>query len=1178
MAQKFGNTWWGQEWLKALNSIDYENRIPRGASYARKGAVKGLKIRDNVIEAKVQGSRLTPYKEMIVLPKFENEKIDLLIDKLMRKPAVLTALFQGQLLPQVAEMANSCGIKLFPTKWSDLKMNCNCPDWAVPCKHLAAVVYMVSREIDNNPFLVFEMHGIDLLHLLTDRGLNLTRNKSAIKPTKVRDLFSNKTSKELPPTMESVAESASVDFSLLQGLNDSMLKLLPDNPPFYVNGNFKGTYEEEYRRIVRGANSFLQGKTHAQSIMGSHDQPQILSQDIEISIEVNGRLDYVITLADLERKFQITRKSLALALLAIDPDELTDYHLTVRVMHQALYAAIHMMSHGMFKAQILQRDDNFYSVRWIPTVNEEQCAHILDAIDQMAGGPMIHALVGPRNKAQDIDGQSLWLVSMFMGIIVNALASAKADNEIGQLFFQGTACKFNGVGQVSIPGAIKTWLDSMDVAEAMWRPTLFVADEGEEYEKPFTLRLGIESYSGTETIEVMLDQVLTDSAWESRRLDVLQGIMHLSSVIGDLDRYIDNNAQTPIRLGDEELVELITHVIPAICSLGLKVFMPKSLNHLLKPKVTVKLDTNFEGEGLVSMSDFFTYKWQVAIGNQLIDPAEFEKLLANASGLIRFKKSYIYVSPDDLVKLRDRLYSDASLTTTDIFKAALSEEFEDAPVSLSDSAKKLMEQLRQAPEVALPQGLNATMRPYQERGFSWLYRNMKVGFGSILADDMGLGKTLQAISLILKLKEEGHLDQQKALIIAPVGLLYNWQAEIRRFAPSLVTSIYHGGAREIKACQDSDVVITSYGIARSDAAKIKKGKWQLLVIDEAQNIKNPKTAQAKAVNSIKAACRIALSGTPVENRLAEFWSIMNFTNVGYLGTLSKFGKDFAKPIQVYNDKKCAEDLKKITAPFLLRRMKTDKNIISDLPDKVETDVYSNLSPQQAALYQQTLTEAMAVIEKMPTDNQQALFKRQGIILQMILALKQICDHPALFLKNDDIDVALSGKAQLLLDRVQSIVDAGEKVLIFTQYREMGAILETIIQKHLQQKTLFLHGGCTIEQRKEMVDKFQRSREHKIFILSLKAAGTGLNLTAASHVIHYDLWWNPAVEAQATDRAYRIGQTQNVFVDRLITQGTFEEKINDMINRKRNLAEMTVSNGETWLGNLSNSELHEIFDR
>lgn len=1093
----------------------------------------------------------------------------------MQKPAILTALFQRQLLPQVAEIASSCGIKLFPTRWSDLKMNCNCPDWAVPCKHLAAVIYMMSREIDNNPFLVFEMHGVDLLEQLANRGLKLENNKNAIKPTKVKDLFSHKTNKDSSTEIEKSTEPLTVDFSQLQGLNDAMLKLLPDNPPFYLNGNFKSTYVEEYNRIVRGADSFLNGKILAKTILDCHHEPLNLSQDVEVSIEVNEKLDYSIVLDDLERKIRVQVKDLAFALLSINHDELSDYNTSVQVAHQALYAAFHMLSHGMFKAQIVQRGDNFYSVRWMPTINNEVCTTILDAINQMAGAPLIHAITTGRKKPQDIFGQATWLVSMFMGVIANSLASVKADNEIGRIFFQGTACKFGGVGQASIPGAIKTWLDSMDVVEAVWRPVLFVADEGEEYEKPFSLRIGIESNT---LHDIMLDQILTDPAWESRRLEVLQGVMHLSPVVGNLDDYIDSNAQSPIRFGGEELMDFITRVIPSIRSLGLKVFMPKSLKHLLKPKVTVKLDTNFEGEGMVSMADFFTYEWQIAIGDQIIAPEEFEQLLSHASGLIRFKKNYIYVSPDDLAKLRDRLHNASEMSTVDIFKAALSGEYEDAPVGLSDSAKSLIEQLRQAPEVALPQGLNATMRPYQERGFSWLYRNMKIGFGSILADDMGLGKTLQAISLILKLKEEGHLEKQKALVIAPVGLLYNWQAEIRRFAPSLTTSIYHGGAREIKACQEADVVITSYGMARSDAAQIKKGKWQVLVIDEAQNIKNPKTAQTKAVNSIKAPCRIALSGTPVENRLAEFWSIMNFTNAGYLGSLNEFGKDFAKPIQVYNDKKCAEDLKKITAPFLLRRMKTDKSIISDLPDKVETDVYSNLSPQQAALYKQTLTEAMAVIEKMPTDSQQSLFKRQGIILQMILALKQICDHPALFLKNDDIDVALSGKAQLLLDRVQSIVDAGEKVLIFTQYREMGTILETIIQKHLQQKTLFLHGGCSIEQRREMVEKFQRSREHKVFILSLKAAGTGLNLTAASHVIHYDLWWNPAVEAQATDRAYRIGQTKKVFVDRFITQGTFEEKINDMINRKRDLAEMTVSTGETWLGNLSNSELHDIFDR
>ena len=327
---------------------------------------------------------------------------------------------------------------------------------------------------------------------------------------------------------------------------------------------------------------------------------------------------------------------------------------------------------------------------------------------------------------------------------------------------------------------------------------------------------------------------------------------------------------------------------------------------------------------------------------------------------------------------------------------------------------------------------------------------------------------------------------------------------------------------------------------------------------------------------MKAGVNIAMSGTPVENRLNEFWSIMEFANKGYLGSEKHFAEQFANPIQKNGDHSVAELFRKVTAPFTLRRLKTDKSIINDLPDKIEQNDMAQLTPQQASLYEETLNNAMEAITQIDdTDNAQ-LFKRQGLVLQMILALKQICNHPAQFIKDGNSDPNLSGKAIMLLDLVQAIVERGEKVLIFTEFKEMGELLQQIIERQLGSSPLFYHGGCSIKQRNHIVERFQNNRADRVLILSLKAAGTGLNLTAATHVIHYDLWWNPAVEAQATDRAYRIGQHRNVIVHRFITKGTFEERIDEMIQSKKELANMTVATGENWIGQLSNKELNEIF--
>ena len=406
-------------------------------------------------------------------------------------------------------------------------------------------------------------------------------------------------------------------------------------------------------------------------------------------------------------------------------------------------------------------------------------------------------------------------------------------------------------------------------------------------------------------------------------------------------------------------------------------------------------------------------------------------------------------------------------------------------------------------------------------------------------------------------------------MVVPTTLLTNWQKEMNRFAPALRWHTYHGSQRSFPD-DVFDVLLTTYGIVRSDAKKLADIKWHSIVIDEAQNIKNPGTAQTKALKKLKSDIRIAMSGTPVENRLSEYWSIMDFTNKGYLGSLKPFLKEYSYPIEVEQDQHQLEKFKRVMSPFILRRLKTDKRIITDLPDKITTDEFCHLTKEQAAVYQNVVDEIMRKVEEKDG------IERHGLVFKLIMALKQICNHPVQYLKRGNAEIALSGKATRLMELLDRLYEQHEKVLIFTQFREMGTLLQQFIGNTHYTTPLFLHGGSSRKQRDQMVDDFQQRPEINTMILSLKAGGTGLNLTAANHVVHYDLWWNPAVEAQATDRAYRIGQQRNVFVHRLITEGTFEEKINQMLIEKRDLADMAVSQGEQWIGELSNRELKGLF--
>ena len=546
------------------------------------------------------------------------------------------------------------------------------------------------------------------------------------------------------------------------------------------------------------------------------------------------------------------------------------------------------------------------------------------------------------------------------------------------------------------------------------------------------------------------------------------------------------------------------------------------------------------------------------------------ELARSAEGVVKFRDQYLLLEPEAVKKIMDKLESPLpELSSAEALKASITGEAAGVPFQFEEVLQKLLQDLGREEKVKLPAGLNADLRPYQQRGFNWLYANTVKGLGSCLADDMGLGKTVQVLALLLKYKEEGRL-KHPALVVCPTTLLGNWAKECQKFAPSLHADIYHGGKRRL-VTKSMDLVLTSYGLLRRDMEKFKRKKWGLVVIDEAQNIKNPGTEQTKAVKSLRGQSFIAMSGTPVENRLMELWSIFDFINQGYLGKRQDFIKNVAVPIEKYRDKEKIRKLRQAVAPFLLRRVKSDKTVIRDLPRKAVKNEYCYLSREQAALYQQVTDSVMREIE------QGEGIARKGLVFKLMTALKQICNHPVQYTKKGSARKAHSGKAEKALFLVENIIARGEKALLFTQYREMGELLVNLIQEEMQEEALFFHGGLSRKKRDQMVEEFQANgRVSPLMVVSLKAGGSGLNLTAATNVIHYDLWWNPAVEDQATDRTYRIGQARDVQVYRLINLGTFEEKIDEMINAKKELAELTVAAGESRLSELSNKDLRALF--
>ncbi len=468
----------------------------------------------------------------------------------------------------------------------------------------------------------------------------------------------------------------------------------------------------------------------------------------------------------------------------------------------------------------------------------------------------------------------------------------------------------------------------------------------------------------------------------------------------------------------------------------------------------------------------------------------------------------------------------------------------------------------------VPDTLTGELRPYQKIGYSWLVQNIRFGFGSILADDMGLGKTIQILSAILYYKEKNLLEDKTALIIVPPTLISNWENEIKKFTPDLTYFIYHGSNRTFPL-ETYDIILTSYGVVRLDLDMFVDQRWFLCIIDEAQNIKNPNTEQTKAIKSVDARSKVALTGTPIENKLMDYWSIFDFVNKGYLSTKDDFKRQYVMPIEKLEDEETLQDLRTIAKPFVLRRLKTDDDIKKELPEKFINDIYCTLTKKQIRLYNAILEEIFFDIE-----NSKGI-QRKGIILKILTALKQTCNHPAQFLDIKNPKISESGKMELLVDILSNILDADEKVLIFTQYVEMGKLIQKLISKKFKREVLFLHGSQSRQEKTNVIDTFQENEDYKILVATLKTGGTGLNLTAAQNVIHYDLWWNPAVENQATDRVHRIGQENDVMVYRFITKGTLEETIDAISKHKTDLASKSISNDETFLTEMTNEELKEV---
>ena len=1242
--RSYGQTWWGAAWLKALRDVPNENRLGRGRSYYQSGRVFNVEFDKSTLtlSALVDGSAYTPYEVQFCFAPIEAESRSKLIAAIASDPSLAAQIIDGELPPQLLDICKSLKINLFPSSWRQLHPVCSCPDFSPFCKHLAALFYLLLDLIDRDPFFVFLTRGIDLQEEMKKTGVdlcNIEQERPKLPLEFIKDAAKVLSEPKTFNEEEALKILRSIDFTGLPDMSETLASLLPEKFRPFTKANMRTQLRSLLRRAAREAKTcfFLSETYRPEEIRrallvsagfddDSFDSHALIHPAVGL---IDGAetacFTKIVYKKPRARKVSCDKRketrcgALARSLLGAPALAVEEMPVQVECFQALAKAAVALLTaQALAPVPVIARHDADLCPRlwWTPMVREPRTARL---IEELARGisPWAASLVDDSVELNAEDPRFVQHTVLFLlSAIINSFIADAAGNRVepepqNLLASCQSVSELDGRTPQDFTAAFTRYFRAFLLSDGYpWKPVLTARTHPDGVKINFgilgrenqidsvpqeaapptnpndqpTQRSANDELSYDRRKPVMLKTLLTSEEFSNQRLAVVNVLKTLAEACPILEHILHTEGR-PVTLDAKQLKDFLFDAAPVLMVLGVTLMLPQSLKRVLRPRLVASVSAGKStSNALLGKDALSRFEWKAALGGRELSEQEMQELVAHAGEVVRLGNDFVYLDPEALAKLARTLREQPQPSYLEKMRAAFTGEYDGSEVRLSGKVLERLQQLTTVANVAPPAGLRASLRPYQQRGYSWLMKNLRLGIGALIADDMGLGKTLQVIAAVTALKEAGELDQNKVLAVVPTTLLANWIREVAKFSPGLTTGLYHGPNRSLPSKEEApDITLTTYGTLRRDAQLLTAYGWRLLILDEAQAIKNASSAQSMAVRSLGIAQTIAMTGTPVENRLMEYWSILGIVQPHLLGSARDFESTFATPIESAHDQHAAQAFRRLTAPFMLRRLKSDKSIIADLPERTSMDLFTTLTPEQAGLYQKTLEAAMRRIEKIETEAKQsedasrnaARVARRGTVIKLITSLKQICNSPSQYLKTA-APRPDSGKGAALLDTLERCHETGRKVLIFTQYREMGERIQTWLKNAAGESTDFLHGGVPVSKRQEMVDRFQTDRSVRSLIVSLKAGGTGLNLTAASAVIHYDLWWNPAVEAQATDRAYRIGQRRDVIVYRFVTSGTFEERINDMLTSKKDLADMTVATGETWIGDLPKDELRKLF--